>query len=152
MFSGNKSGEMGTYPTLRSTLPVMSLFEAITTVHLGVSTIDERGIWHRLIDTRRLGGRGSMQRWRGAIRRGPRLDRQNRGIARTRVTWVRRSWAIAWRLGVRNHLDSQGNLSRDVAHGRKNSDERTNDRWRRHFFQLIGLKVLRVLDEKNLGV
>lgn len=58
-----------TYPTLGSTLSVGSLFVAITTVHLRVSTADERRIWHWLVAFRRLCRRRSILRRWGAVRR-----------------------------------------------------------------------------------
>lgn len=117
-----------TYPTLGSTLPVGSFFVAITTVHLRVPTTDERRIRHRFVAFRRLGRRGSILRRRGAVRRRSRFDRRDRIRARTQGARGRRSRAaVARHLGVRYHLDSHGDLSRSVAHGRYNNNKRTND-------------------------
>jgi len=116
-------------PTLGSALSVVSLFVTITTVHLRVSTTGKGRIRHRFVAARRLGRRGSVLRWRGAVGRRSRLGRWDRIRARTRVTGVRGSGIAATRhLGIRNHLDSQRNLSRNIAHGRENNDERTKDR------------------------
>jgi hypothetical protein len=115
-------------PTLGTTLSVRSLFIPITTVHLRVSTIDERRIWHRFVGLRWVGGRGSVLRWRGTVGGGSSLDRQSRRHGRIRVAWVRRGLAVVARhLRIWDHLDSQRNLSRDKAHGRKNKNERAND-------------------------
>ena len=88
-----RTGWKRTYPIHRRTLPIVSLLVPITTVHLRVSTTDERRIWH-LVGARRLNGGRSVLRWRSTIGGRPRLSRQTRGPGRVRVAWVVRVGAV----------------------------------------------------------
>jgi len=101
-------------PTLWAALSIRSLLVSITTIHLGVSSIGKRRIWHRLVSVRGLGGRRSVLRRRSAVSRRSRLHRQHRAHARTRrarvrvrrsrisITRIRVAWARRGRVtGVR---------------------------------------------------